>query len=154
MNQQTDRGEFDFDLPMSVADIEKCVPHRYPFLLVDRVVAYDKGEAITAYRNISMADPLLQGHFPGNPILPGVIMIEGLAQASAVLGKLTKGTECDTCLLMEISDTRFRKMVVPGDVLYYNVKVVKRRKDFFWFEGVATVDGEVAASAKFSAKLS
>lgn len=148
------RDPYEFDLPMTITDIEKCIPHRYPFLLLDRVLEYTKGESIRAIKTVSGCEPLLQGHFPGNPLVPGVIMIEGLAQASAVLGKLTKGDECNTCLLMEINETRFRRKVVPGDVLEYNVRVAKRRSHFFWFEGEAKVGDEVAALAKFSAKLS
>ena len=150
----TIKDDFSFQLPMMIGDIEKCIPHRYPFLLVDRVHSYVKGESIVASKNVTGGEPILQGHFPGNPIVPGVIMIEGMAQASAILGKLTKAAECDTCLLMEIQETRFRRMVVPGDVLKYDVRIVKARKDFFWFEGEATVEGELAASTRFSAKLS
>lgn len=144
----------DFQLPMGIAEIQQCLPHRYPFLLVDRVLGYSKGESIVALRSISSSDPMLQGHFPGNPIVPGVILIEGLAQASAILGKLTKGVECSTCLLMEINETRFRRQVIPGDQLEYRITVEKMRKDFFWFLGEAFVGTELAARAKFSAKLS
>lgn len=150
----TSSNNYNFEVPMMISDIEKCIPHRYPFLLVDRVNEYKKGEFISASKNITGGEPILQGHFPGNPIVPGVIMIEGMAQASAILGKLTKESDTDTCLLMEINETRFRRKVVPGDVLTYEVKVVKRRKDFFWFEGVARVGDEIASTAKFSAKLS
>lgn len=151
MNQSN--SELTFSLPMSTQDIEKCIPHRYPFLLVDRVTDYKPGEFIVAYKNISGTDPVLQGHFPGNPLMPGVLMVEGMAQASAVLGKLTHPETSDTCLLMEIGETRFRRMVVPGDCLEYHVRVVKKRQHFFWFEAEAKVGDEIAATAKFSAKL-
>ncbi len=142
----------DFRWPMGIAEIERCIPHRYPFLLVDRVISCEPGQSIVAKRQVSASDPLLQGHFPGNPIVPGVLIIEGLAQSSAILGKLTKGT-CNSCLLLEVENTRFRRMVVPGDVLEYRVQLVKMRKDFLWFAGEAWVDTELATSAAFSARL-
>ena len=140
-------------MPMLIHDIEKCIPHRFPFLLIDRILDCRAGESILATRNVSASDFLLQGHFPGNPIMPGVLIIEGMAQASAVLGKLTDAEACNTCLLTEIGNTRFRRKVIPGDVLEYHVKIIKRRRPFFWFEGEAKVAGEIAAIAHFSAKL-
>lgn len=142
-----------YKLPMGTVEIEKCIPHRYPFLLIDRVDDYAAGEFILASRCISGGDPILQGHFPGNPVVPGVVIVEGMAQASAVLGKITRGEDCETCLLTEITKTRFRRQVVPGDKLDYYVKVTKMRSPFFWFEGQARVGDELAASASFSAKL-
>ncbi|MGE0173501.1 MAG: 3-hydroxyacyl-ACP dehydratase FabZ [Oligoflexales bacterium] len=143
----------DFKLPMRVSEIERCIPHRYPFLLIDKIVEYEKGAFIKAVKTVSGADPILQGHFPGNPVLPGVIIVEAMAQASAVLGKLTKGDKCDTCLLMEINEARFKRVVTAGDVLDLTIKVVKQRADFFWFSGEAHVGNELAATAQFSAKL-
>jgi 3-hydroxyacyl-[acyl-carrier-protein] dehydratase len=138
--------------PMDLQAIQSLIPHRYPFLLVDRILEYKIGESIVGLRNISCSDPVLQGHFPGDPVVPGVIIIEGLAQTSAVLGRLTD-PECRSVLLTEVSSARFRRKVVPGDVLVYEVKVVKRRKPFFWFDGEAKVDGEAAAIVSFSARL-
>lgn len=141
------------DNSLTIQDIKNYIPHRYPFLLVDKVKDYRIGESIHAIKNITNTEPILQGHFPGNPIVPGVIIIEGLAQASAILGRLTKGHECSSCLLMEISDTRFRKSVVPGDTLDFFIKVDKARGPFFWFAGEAKVEDTLIATAKFSAKL-
>ncbi|MFW7381605.1 MAG: 3-hydroxyacyl-ACP dehydratase FabZ [Oligoflexus sp.] len=138
---------------MDLAEIQKHLPHRYPFLLIDRVLEFRPDERIIAIKMISNLDPYLQGHFPGNPVMPGVLMVEALAQASAILGKVSRGDDCDTCLLTEVNESRFRRMVVPGDVLRLDVRLVKSRKSFFWFEGEATVDGDVAAAAKFTAKL-
>lgn len=146
-------SSFPFPVPMGIAEIEQCIPHRYPFLYVDRILEFEKGHYIRGYKQVTATEPVLQGHFPGNPIMPGVIMIEGLAQTSAVLGKITKENNCNTCLLLEINDTRFRRQVVPGDRLDYLVTVLKRRGHFFWFEGEASVDGDIAASARFSAKV-
>lgn len=138
---------------LNFAQIQEYLPHRFPFLLIDRVVDYRLNESITAIKMVSNLDPYLQGHFPGNPVMPGVLIVEALAQASGVLGRLSRGQECQTCLLTEVNDTRFRRLVVPGDVLQLNVQIVRARQSFFWFEGEATVDGDLAAAAKFTAKL-
>ena len=153
MVDQAGEANFHFELPMGTPEIERCIPHRYPFLLIDRVLAYSVGEYIHATKNISISDGILQGHFPGDPVVPGVIIVEGMAQASAVLGRLTSKTESAACLLMEIQQTRFRRKVVPGDTLDYFVRIVKSRGNFLWFEGEAKVDGELATSCKFSAKI-
>lgn len=138
---------------LKFAQIQEYLPHRYPFLLVDKVLDYEVDSYIIGVKLISNMEPYLQGHFPGNPVVPGVIMVEALAQASAILGRLSKGEACDTCLLTEVSETRFRRLVQPGDALRLEVNLVRNRKDFFWFEGKASVDGEIAAEAKFTAKL-
>ncbi|SME99588.1 3-hydroxyacyl-ACP dehydratase FabZ [Pseudobacteriovorax antillogorgiicola] len=138
---------------MDVIEIQRHLPHRYPFLLIDRVHDYKAYDFIKGCKAVSVCEPILQGHFPGNPVMPGVLMIEALAQASAILGKVSKGEACDTCLLTEVTESRFRRMVVPGDVLELDVKLLKSRKDFFWFSGEASVNGEMAAIAKFTAKL-
>jgi len=139
-------------LPMNKKAIEEFLPHRAPFLLIDEISEYEVGVRIIAHRLITDDDPILKGHFPGNPVLPGVLIIESMAQASAVLGRLTEPT-CSTCLLTEISDSRFRRKVVPGDEIRFLVEIVKHRQSFFWFAGEATIGDEPAASAKFSARL-
>lgn len=142
----------DFSAPFGIQKIEQLIPHRPPFLLIDRVTSYEIGKSIVAIKNVSMTDPYLQGHFPGNPVMPGVLIIEGLAQASAVLGRLTDPTS-SSVLLTEISSARFRKPVVPGDTLSIEVSVLKHRKPFYWFSGIAKVDGEQVAEVSFSARL-
>ena len=146
-------GLVQADRTMDIKQILDCIPHRYPFILIDRVHDYKAGEFIQASKVVSSMDPFLQGHFPGNPIMPGVLQVEALAQASAILGKITRGDDSNTCLLTEVTESRFRRAVVPGDVLDLKVTVKKHRKEFFWFLGEATVDGEVASICKFSAKL-
>ncbi len=138
---------------MDIRAIQAMLPHRYPFLLIDRVLDYQADEYIRAVRMVSFNDPILQGHFPENPVVPGVLMIESMAQASAILGKLSKGERADTCLLTEVLESRFRRIVAPGDVMQIDVKLLKSRKDFFWFQGEVSVAGETAAIAKFTAKL-
>jgi 3-hydroxyacyl-[acyl-carrier-protein] dehydratase len=139
--------------PSEIA-IHEWLPHRYPFLLVDRVIDYRVNEYIKAIKMVSGLDPYLQGHFPGNPVMPGVLIVEAMAQASGILGRLTFPERSHSCLLTEIGETRFRRQVVPGDCLELLITVEKQRKDFFWFNGVAKVSGELAASCVFTAKLS
>lgn len=146
-------AEKKFKLPLLIEDIKNCIPHRYPFLLIDKVTELIPGEKVVAIRNISASDPILQGHFPGNPIYPGVLQVEGLAQAAAVLGILSQDGPVSACLLTEVSSARFRRQVIPGDCLTYTVTVKKKRLPFYWFEANAMVGDEVAAEVLFSAKL-
>ena len=141
-------------LVQDFASILDLLPHRYPFLLVDRVLEFRPKEYLRAIKMVSGLDPYLQGHFPGNPVMPGVLIVEALAQASGILGRLTFPERNNSCLLTEIGNTRFRRQVVPGDVLELHITVEKQRRDFFWFNGVAKVDGEVATSCVLTAKLS
>ena len=139
-------------MPLSVEDIKRMIPHRYPFLLVDRVTEYEPGKGIRGIKNVTIAEPHLQGHFPENPVMPGVLQVEALAQIGAVFGRLEEPT-VEGCLLAEVESARFRRMVVPGDTLHLQVQLEKRRKNFFWFSATASVDGLVACEVKFSAKL-
>lgn len=144
----------EFKLPMDVNDIQKSIPHRYPFLLVDRVIEMDlEQQSIKAIKCISMSDPLLQGHFPGMPVVPGVIMVEGLAQAAGILGDHLLDDGLSTCFLTEISKARFKRQVVPGDVIEYHVQAVRKRASFYWFEAKATVKGELAVEVNLSAQI-
>ncbi len=137
--------------PMDIVDIQRCIPHRHPFLLIDRVLEASAHERIVATKNVSLSDPVLQGHFPGNPVMPGVLIIEACAQATAVLGHISYDAGLTICLLTEVTAARFRRPVVPGDVLRIEATVQKRRAPFFWFDAICTVDGEVAAELKLSA---
>ena len=140
-------------LPMGVKDIQNCIPHRYPFLLIDRVTKVVPKERIVAVKNVSLSDPILQGHFPDNPVVPGVLIVEGIAQAAAVLGQLSTDDGCSTCYLTEVSSARFRKPVVPGDQMEFDISVIKLRPPFFWFEAKCLVDGEAVAQVKLSAMM-
>lgn len=134
-----------------IARIMKLLPHRYPFLLIDRVLEAAPNDHIVAVKNVSASDPFLQGHFPGNPVVPGVLIVEAIAQAAAVLGHLSYENGLSTCYLTEVQSARFRKPVVPGDVMRFEAKVVKRRPPFFWFDAQCLVDGEPVAEVKLSA---
>jgi len=142
-----------FNLPMDIMAIQECLPHRHPLLLVDRIVELVPYESVKGIKCISISDPILRGHFPDFPVFPGVLIVEGVAQTAGVLGHMSLADGFEKCLLTEISKTRFRKQVVPGDVLTYDVKVKKARAPFFWFEAVATVDGDVVAQIELSALM-
>jgi len=139
-------------LPMDVVEIQKYIPHRYPFLLIDRVLELEPGKKVVATKCVSISDPMLQGHFPGNPVVPGVLIVEAMAQACGVLGHITlNGLE--HCLLTEVANARFKRKVIPGDVMKFEVTVKKMRKPFYWFTGECTVNGELASSVDLSAYI-
>jgi len=134
-------------LPMNVELIQKCIPHRVPFLLIDRVTQLVPGERIVAHKSISISEPVLQGHFPGNPIYPGFYVLEGMAQASGILGHYTIPGTTGQCLLTEVQAARFRLQIIPGDILEFTIVLKKSRGRFHWFDGEATVDNKTAATA-------
>lgn len=138
---------------MTTLDIQKILdilPHRYPFLLVDKVVSYEPGDYITAIKNVTFNEPCFQGHFPGQPIFPGVLIIEAMAQSAALLGSVSmeevpaSGT---IYYLVGVDNARFKKTVQPGDQITLNVKFIKVRKNIWRFSATATVDGRIVASA-------
>ena len=136
---------------MDIKEIKKFLPNRYPFGLVDRVVELVEGESITAYKNVTVNEPFFNGHFPEDPIMPGVLIIEAMAQTTGLLGFRTMGEkpQKDTLyLLVAVNKARFKKKVVPGDQLMMHA-TIKKRKGMMWiFDATATVDGKVAASAE------
>ena len=138
-------------LPMDVQAIKECIPHRYPFLLIDKVLDIKPNESIVAVKNVSVSDPILQGHFPEFPVYPGVLMVEGMAQASAVLAQYSLEGGFSDILLTQIFDTRFRRKVVPGEQLHYHLLLEKKRGPFAWFQGTAEISSEAVASCRFSA---
>ncbi|MCA0856339.1 3-hydroxyacyl-ACP dehydratase FabZ [Phaeobacter italicus] len=137
--------------------IQRILPHRYPFLLVDKVVEIDGYSSACGIKNVTMNEPHFQGHFPGTPIMPGVTIVEAMAQTAGVM--LGVGMDMiDTELLiyfMNIDKCKFRRKVIPGDVLEMRVETTRGKPGgkIFKFMGVATVDGEVAAEAEFSAMV-
>jgi 3-hydroxyacyl-[acyl-carrier-protein] dehydratase len=135
---------------MDVTEIKKWLPHRYPFLLVDRVIDLQIGESIVAYKNISVNEEVFNGHFPQAPIFPGVMIIEAMAQASGILGFKTLGKtpqDGSVYLFAGADKVRFRRQVIPGDRLQLEAKVVSEKRGIWKFDCVASVDGELAASA-------
>jgi 3-hydroxyacyl-[acyl-carrier-protein] dehydratase len=141
---------------LDVEGIQRLLPHRPPFLLVDRVVAFEKDLSLTAIKGVTMNEPFFTGHFPGHPVMPGVLILEALAQAAALLACLSLAPEQvsnTVTYLMGIDGARFRRPVVPGDRLELQVKVTKRKGMVWKQTGQALVDGEVVAEADFMAML-
>ena len=135
---------------MDVREIREYLPHRYPFLLVDRVVELVEGESIVAYKNISVNEEVFNGHFPQSPVFPGVMILEALAQASGILGFKTmnkKPEDGSIYLFAGVDDVRFKSQVIPGDRLTLESRVVSVKRGIWKFECKATVDGVLAASA-------
>ena len=134
---------------LDIVEIMDLLPHRYPFLLIDRVIDYVPGEMLKGKKNVSANEPQFQGHFPGTPVFPGVMIVEALAQATGVLAFATYGkpAENELYFLASIDKVRFRKPVVPGDILDLEVIYLKDRRGMGKFECTAKVDGELVCQA-------
>jgi 3-hydroxyacyl-[acyl-carrier-protein] dehydratase len=135
---------------MNITEIMDVLPHRFPFLLVDRVVELVKGERIVAYKNITANEDVFNGHFPGAPIFPGVMIVEALAQASGILGFVTTDTTADDgklYLFAGVDKVRFKMPVVPGDQLMLESEVVAVKRHIWRFQTRATVNGKLACEA-------
>src|SRR3974390_2075591 len=143
---------------LEVADITmvlKMMPNRYPFLMVDRVIDIRGDEHGIGIKNVTINEPHFQGHFPGNPVFPGVLMIEGMAQTAGVL--CTANLKLDqpkSVFFVTIDKVKFRRPVVPGDTLEYHMEKIAQRKTMWWYHGLAKVDGHVVAAAEVGATIS
>ena len=139
---------------MDTTRIMEVLPHRYPMLLVDRVVEIVEGERITGLKNVTINEPFFQGHFPGHPIMPGVLIVEALAQTGGllVMDKM-EDLEGKVVYFMTMDDVKFRRPVVPGDTLMLEVEMVQSRGDVVRMKGRALVEGNVAAEAEFKARI-
>ncbi len=143
---------------LDVVEIQKVLPHRYPFLLVDKVSSMNVGENIVAYKNVSISEPVFQGHFPGHPIYPGVMILEGMAQAGGILAFKSGGyTEEEmkekVMYFMSIDGAKFRVPVKPGDKLEYRIEILKQRKTLIVLGGKAFVDDVLVAEAELKAMI-
>jgi len=136
-------------LPVDAATIRKLLPHRYPFLLVDRVVELEPNKRVLAYKNVTQNEPFFTGHFPEHPIMPGVLVVEALAQAGGMLIQLSHDgqTAGRMFYLVKIDNARFSRMVVPGDRLDLEVTLKRLIRNMALYSGVASVNGETVASA-------
>ncbi len=134
---------------LDILKIQQLLPHRYPFLLVDKVLECEPKEHLLACKNVTFNEPFFQGHFPGNPIFPGVLMLEALAQATALLTSQSDDQYGPGSIyyLAGIDKARFKKTVGPGDQLMLEARVVKTRRNIWTFDCRAEVDGELATSA-------
>ena len=141
---------------MTIQDVMEYLPHRYPFLLVDRVLASEPGRFIRAVKNVTFNEPFFPGHFPGFPVMPGVLIIEALAQTASILSHLTRGTRPDPSSLIffaGIDKARFRRQVLPGDQLVLEAEVVRIVRGIGKFATRALVDGEIAAEGELMAAI-
>jgi len=136
-----------------INEVMKILPHRYPFLLVDRVIENDPGKRIVAVKNVTMNEPFFEGHFPGHPVMPGVLIIEGMAQAGGLLVVLANGkdTSNKVCYFVSVDKAKFRRPVRPGDQLRIEVDVLSCKRGIWAFTGKAFVDGKLAAEAELKA---
>jgi 3-hydroxyacyl-[acyl-carrier-protein] dehydratase len=136
---------------MDIHEILDHLPHRYPFLLIDRVVEVVPGKSIHAYKNVTINEPFFVGHFPHHPVMPGVLIMEALAQAAGILSFKTEGkkpTENDVFYFAGIDEARFKRPVMPGDQLHLHVEIERQMRGIWKFKGEARVDGQLAAEAR------
>jgi beta-hydroxyacyl-[acyl carrier protein] dehydratase FabZ len=140
----------DLTLPLEAADIMRIIPHRYPFLLIDRVLELEPGKRVVAVKNVTANEPQFTGHFPERPIMPGVLMVEALAQAGAVAVLSLPEYRGKLALFAGIDECRFRRTVLPGDQLVLTVELEKLRGLFGRARAVASVGGEIAVEATIS----
>ena len=134
---------------LRIQDISALLPHRYPFLLVDRILSIESGVGITSLKNVTINEPFFQGHFPGEPIMPGVLILEAMAQTGIIFAKNTDpdGLEGKLLVFAGMDEVRFRRPVVPGDQLIMDLKLIKRKSMIWKMEGKASVDNKAAAEA-------
>jgi len=146
---------FQPQLPLDVTAIQALLPHRYPFLLVDRVLEFEAHKHVLAIKNVSFNEPYFQGHFPGHPVMPGVLVVEALAQAGGVLTQLSHQVDGGGApvsgrvfYLVKVDNAKFSRMVVPGDRLELDVTLKRMIRNMAQFVGIARVDGEQVACAE------
>ncbi len=143
-------------IQMDIHDILEYLPHRYPFLLIDRVLDGEPGKNIVALKNVTMNEPFFVGHYPHHPVMPGVLIIEAMAQAAALLSFKTMGSkpsDDSVYYFVGIDDARFRRPVSPGDQVIFKVELLSNRRGIWKYAAVAEVDGKVVAEANLMATL-
>ena len=137
---------------IDIREIQNVLPHRYPFLLVDRILELQKETKAVGIKNVTVNEPFFMGHFPGNPIMPGVLIVEALAQLAGLLAFLS-GVQGDAVYFMSIEKAKFRKPVVPGDQLRLEITTLHQRGNVWKFSGNAKVDEKIVAEAEFTAMV-
>ncbi len=139
---------------LDILKLMQTLPHRYPFLLVDRVIKIVRDESCIGIKNVTFNEPHFQGHFPSTPVMPGVLLIEGMAQtAGAMCARFAGLGKPNLVYFMTIDKAKFRKPVAPGDRLEYHMTRLKRRRNMWWYKGVAKVDGVIVCEAEVGAML-
>ncbi len=139
---------------VDITMVLEMLPHRYPFLMVDRVIDIHGDESGIGIKNVTINEPQFQGHFPGNPVFPGVLMIEGMAQTAGILCIAATGARPKSVYFLTIDKAKFRKPVRPGDTVEYHMKRIAHRKSMWWYRGEAKVAGQIVAEAELGAMLS
>ena len=141
----------EIKLPIEAREIQEILPHRFPFLLIDRVTAAEPGKSLTAIKNVTFNEQFFQGHFPESPVMPGVLIVEAMAQACGVLAVLSQGSakrrEGEITLFAGLDNVRFKRQVVPGDQLVFDVELLAHRRGIGKFNATAKVNGELACEA-------
>ena len=137
-----------------IARVMALLPHRYPFLMVDRVIDIRGDEHGIGIKNVTINEPHFQGHFPENPVFPGVLMIEGMAQTAGVMCIVATGSTPKSVFFLTIDKAKFRKPVLPGDTIEYHMNRIQRRRAMWWFRGEAKVNGHIVAEAEVGAMIS
>jgi 3-hydroxyacyl-[acyl-carrier-protein] dehydratase len=138
-----------------IALVLKLLPHRYPFLMIDRIIDIQGDDHGIGIKNVTINEPHFQGHFPNNPVFPGVMMIEGMAQTAGVLCiAKTSSTQPKSVFFLTIDKAKFRKPVLPGDTIEYHMNKIAQRKTMWWYKGVAKVAGQIVAEAQVGAMIS
>lgn len=143
---------------LDVTEIQEILPHRYPFLLVDRITELEEGKSVTGFKNISISEPAFMGHFPDHPIYPGVLILEGMAQAGGVLALKSNNLSKEelqnkVIYFMSIDKAKFRSPVKPGDKLVYKIEIIKLRGTLIVLDGKAYVDDKLVAEAELKAMV-
>lgn len=145
---------FDVQLPIDVKGIMEILPHRYPFLLVDRIVELERGKAITGIKNVTMNEPFFQGHFPGEPVMPGVLILEAMAQVGSILACLSDPEMIGRLAFFAgVDKARFRRIVRPGDQLVLRLAMIKQKGKIIKMAGQAFVDEQLATEAELMASF-
>jgi len=142
----------------TVLDIEQIIqllPHRYPFLMVDRVEQINGDESCVGIKNVTFNEPFFQGHFPGRPVMPGVLMLEGMAQSAGAICALAQAGNgpLKSVYFLTVDKAKFRRPVVPGDRLEYHMRKINRKKKMWWYRGEAKVDGQIVCEAEVGAMI-
>ena len=146
-------------MTMDIMEIQKIIPHRYPFLLLDRITKLEKGQSVVGYKNVTIGDNVFQGHFPGHPIYPGVMILEGMAQTGGILAFKSMDNMTDeeaankVVYFMSIDKAKFRAPVRPGDQLEYRIDMIKQKGAIWVFDGKAYVDDALVAQAELKAMI-
>lgn len=137
---------------IDIREIQGILPHRYPFLLVDRILEIEPGVKAIGIKNVTVNEPFFLGHFPGNPIMPGVLIVEAMAQVAAVMA-FRSGVQGRAVYFMSIEKAKFRKPVIPGDQIKFEIKVLQQRGNVWRFSGNAFVDEKLVSEAEFTAMV-